>query len=203
MIVALTGKVILVTGAASGIGAAIALAAAEAGAEGLMLTDRDAAGLAKTAGALPAENIRTRVADLADPAAPDQIIDAALAAFGRIDGLAGKDLELEHLAHKTDYTKLKDAWRARQSGIDRAVAELKAAGEDLCDRPDLFLGKVDVQLKRSEHRSDPAIVSVVSKLSARFTECLTHGLNRLPLATRRDRLGVWRKALNNTALSET
>ncbi len=46
MKVALTDKVVIITGAASGIGAAIAQAVAEAGGvAGLLLTDRDAEGL--------------------------------------------------------------------------------------------------------------------------------------------------------------
>lgn len=87
MNVDLEGKVILITGAASGIGAAIAHAAAEAGATGLVLTDKDPAGLAATIAALPAPIARPYVADLADPGAPQRLIDEALIRFGRIDGL--------------------------------------------------------------------------------------------------------------------
>lgn len=80
----LQGQVVVVTGAASGIGRAVAQAASAAGAA-LVLTDRDAAGLAAVAGALSGAEVL--VADLAAPDAPAAIIAAALARFGRIDGL--------------------------------------------------------------------------------------------------------------------
>jgi NAD(P)-dependent dehydrogenase (short-subunit alcohol dehydrogenase family) len=89
MIVGLTGKVVLVTGAASGIGAAIARLAAASGPAGLMLTDMDAHGLARTASDVAATGaaVATFLADLASPAAPGDIIAAAIARFGRIDAL--------------------------------------------------------------------------------------------------------------------
>lgn len=85
MNVGLDDRVIVVTGAASGIGAAIATLAAQSGAR-LLLTDRDAEGLARVAQALP-DGVETVTADLADRAAPSRIIDACLATFGRVDGL--------------------------------------------------------------------------------------------------------------------
>lgn len=87
MIVDLAKKIIIVTGAASGIGAAIAQAAVEAGAEGLLLTDMDAAGLASTVETLPGQVIHTHIADLSEPTAPQAVAEAAIAKFGRIDGL--------------------------------------------------------------------------------------------------------------------
>ena len=81
-------KVVVVTGAASGIGRAIALEAAAEGVFALVLTDRDGAGCAHTATELPGPSERTCVvADLAEPAAPAEIASAAVARFGRIDGL--------------------------------------------------------------------------------------------------------------------
>jgi NAD(P)-dependent dehydrogenase (short-subunit alcohol dehydrogenase family) len=84
MTAALQGRVTVVTGAASGIGRAVAQAAAAAGAT-LFLTDRDAAGLAAQAAALPGS--ASLVADLAEGGAPAAIIAAAANRFGRIDGL--------------------------------------------------------------------------------------------------------------------
>jgi NAD(P)-dependent dehydrogenase (short-subunit alcohol dehydrogenase family) len=81
MDVTLAGRVLIVTGAARGIGAAIATEAAIAGAEGLVLVDRHPIGATL---ACPVETVRC---DLADPEAPDRVIDAARARFGRIDGL--------------------------------------------------------------------------------------------------------------------
>lgn len=80
----LSGRVVLVTGAASGIGAAVARLAAEAGAT-LALTDRDGArlrALAEEIGAAAALE-----ADLSRPEAPAEIARGAVARCGRIDGL--------------------------------------------------------------------------------------------------------------------
>ncbi len=84
MQVSLAGRIVVITGAASGVGAAIARAAQGAGAAGLLLADRDGAGLAAVAADLGAA---AHVADLADPAAPGAITAAAIARFGRIDAL--------------------------------------------------------------------------------------------------------------------
>jgi NAD(P)-dependent dehydrogenase (short-subunit alcohol dehydrogenase family) len=82
----LEGKVIVITGAASGIGLAVARLAQAEGAGALVLTDRDAAGC-ETAAAEIGGASAVVVADLADPAAPAEIAQAAKARFGRIDGL--------------------------------------------------------------------------------------------------------------------
>ena len=79
----LSDKIILITGAASGIGLATARAVLNEGVGGLIVTDRDAQGL-KNAALSPALTI---TADLADPAAPDMLLNAARLRFGRLDGL--------------------------------------------------------------------------------------------------------------------
>jgi NAD(P)-dependent dehydrogenase (short-subunit alcohol dehydrogenase family) len=82
----LQAQAVIVTGAASGIGAAIARMLAAEAVGGLVLTDRDEPGLRKVADAL-AVPVETVVADLADTAAHAEIAKAALARFDRIDGL--------------------------------------------------------------------------------------------------------------------
>jgi 3-oxoacyl-[acyl-carrier protein] reductase len=80
------GKRALVTGAASGIGRAIALALAREGAE-LFLVDVDASGLRGSAAA--AENFGAKVilaaCDLSERAQVSAVVDACRAAFGHLD----------------------------------------------------------------------------------------------------------------------
>ena len=80
-------QAVIVTGAASGIGAAIARMLSAEGVGGLVLTDRDVSGLAGVAAGLVATPVETVVADLADSLAPARVAAAATARFGRIDGL--------------------------------------------------------------------------------------------------------------------
>ena len=84
----LTGKVALVTGAAQGMGRAMALALAEAGAH-LMLVDRNEAGAHETAIAAKAMGRSASVArcDVSNPAEIRELFATHDRAFGRIDFL--------------------------------------------------------------------------------------------------------------------
>ena len=84
----MTGKVALVTGAASGLGRATALKLAEAGAD-LWLVDLDAAGLDDTARLLETSGrqVGVEAADLSDPAVCSAAVAHAVDRFGRLDAL--------------------------------------------------------------------------------------------------------------------
>ncbi len=85
----LTDRVVVITGAARGIGAAVADLAAASGAGALVLADRDGEACQGVERRLAAAGARVASveADLARADAPAAIAQAAMAAFGRIDGL--------------------------------------------------------------------------------------------------------------------
>ena len=84
----LTDRVAIVTGAAQGIGEAIALAFARAGAD-VAICDRDEAGLDATAAGIVATGRRslTSVLDVRDPEAVAAFVGAVGETFGRVDVL--------------------------------------------------------------------------------------------------------------------
>ncbi|HEX7791232.1 MAG TPA: SDR family oxidoreductase [Sphingobium sp.] len=84
----MTGKAVLVTGAAAGLGRATAIRLARAGAD-VAIVDIDAANLAETAMAIEMEGVRVlnRPADLAARENCLAVVADAAAAFGRLDAL--------------------------------------------------------------------------------------------------------------------
>jgi len=83
------GQVVVVTGSSQGVGLGVAEAAARAGAEGLVMTGRDAAKGAKARAQVERSGATALfvAADLEDANAPNLIFDAALKRFGRVDAL--------------------------------------------------------------------------------------------------------------------
>ena len=84
----LDGKVVIVTGASSGLGVSFAQAFAEAGAD-LVLGARRVEKMTATAALVEAAGRRvyTRKTDVADPEQCQALVDAAVAQFGRVDVL--------------------------------------------------------------------------------------------------------------------
>lgn len=76
------GKVVVVTGGASGIGAALARAFAAAGARGVVVADLDEAGAAKVAAEFGGLGLRCDVSQETDVRA---LVDAATSKFGQVD----------------------------------------------------------------------------------------------------------------------
>jgi NAD(P)-dependent dehydrogenase (short-subunit alcohol dehydrogenase family) len=84
----LADRAVIVTGAAQGVGKGIAGALLSRGAA-VLLVDRNADALLTTSEEFGAEGWATEslVVDLRDPSGPDQIVAAALTAFGKVDAL--------------------------------------------------------------------------------------------------------------------
>lgn len=102
----LTNKVILVTGAGSGIGRATAMIVAKAGAK-VFATGRTAASVAETADLIRAEGgiVETMQADVTIEAEVKAMVDAAVATFGRLDGAfnnAGMHLQFQAVQDLTE-----------------------------------------------------------------------------------------------------
>jgi NAD(P)-dependent dehydrogenase (short-subunit alcohol dehydrogenase family) len=83
----LAGKVVLVTGAASGIGRATCLLARDEGASGIMATDRDGDGLSTLETELKGNgtDVVTIAGDVSDGELPSRLVAAATDAFGGFD----------------------------------------------------------------------------------------------------------------------
>lgn len=99
----LSGKVIIVTGASRGIGAATAHALAKAGAS-VMLTARDGAQCADFAGAITAAGGRAAAipCDVSDFAAVQRLVSETEARFGRVDTLINNAGVIEPIASIAD-----------------------------------------------------------------------------------------------------
>ena len=130
----LSGRVALITGAASGIGRASALAFASAGAS-VALLDIDAGGLADTAAAVRAAGARAEVlvADVRDLQAVTGAVGRAVEAFGRLDaalnnaGVPGPYVPLDEYSEE-DFMRilqvdLVGVWRCMRAEIRHMRAQ--------------------------------------------------------------------------------
>lgn len=81
------GRVALVTGAAQGLGLAAARRLVDLGFGGVLLLDRNQAGLQEAAGALAPDRVMALAGDLLDSGLPHRAVEACVQRFGRLDVL--------------------------------------------------------------------------------------------------------------------
>ena len=105
------GKAVLVTGASRGIGRAVAVAFAEAGARVAVHYRAGAEAAAETLSALTGSGHVAVQADLADPAAVRTMVDGAAEALGGLDVLVNNaGVYVEHRVAETTYDQWQAAW---------------------------------------------------------------------------------------------
>lgn len=100
-------RVVLLTGASKGIGAATARALGESGACVIAHYGSDAEGVEQATAAIPAERKLLLAADFADPAAPQSLWEQALAWHGKVDVLVNNAGLMEEVPFSSD----DEAWR--------------------------------------------------------------------------------------------
>ncbi|HEX2174102.1 MAG TPA: SDR family oxidoreductase [Dehalococcoidia bacterium] len=123
----LNGKIALITGAGSGIGAATAGRLADSGVNGLILIDRDGAAVDAIAGRLEREDLRVlaRATDVADESGWLAIEDEVRDVFGRLD-LTVANAGIAHGEPLIDHGF--DAWRRVIAvNLDGVFLTLRAA----------------------------------------------------------------------------
>jgi 3-oxoacyl-[acyl-carrier protein] reductase len=133
-VLSLEGRVALVTGAARGIGAATALALAEAGAR-VALVDRDAAGIEATADAIgrAGSDALGIPADVTDAPAIERAVDVVVAEWGRLDVLVNnagivRDATLGKVSDDDWAATLDVNLRGAMVGTRAALRPMRAAG---------------------------------------------------------------------------
>ena len=133
-VLSLEGRVALVTGAARGIGAATAVALAEAGARVAVL-DRDGDGIERTAHAIgrAGSDALAIPADVTDVPAMERAVDTVVAEWGRLDVLVNnagivRDATLGKVSDE-DWTATLDVnLRGAMIGTRAALRPMRAAG---------------------------------------------------------------------------
>jgi 3-oxoacyl-[acyl-carrier protein] reductase len=143
-------RTILVTGAASGIGAAICRALAAPGVAILLHTRRNQDGVSHVADAVRAAGAEAEIvlADLAEPDTAATVVDAAVSRFGRLDVLISN----AGFADRTPFATLSDA------AMMASVEAIQGA----------FFRLARAAIPRLREASDPRVIAVSSFVAHSF-----------------------------------
>ena len=177
----LRDRVVVVTGAARGLGAGIAEAVLEAGAR-VVLSDLRQNEVEATAKRLEASGARTAAfaADVTDPAAPERLVAATVARFGRLDGLVNNAGLIEMVpALDADPATLDRQFRVNVTGL---YACCQAAARRMIAQAEggaivniaSNAGKVGFPNMAGYNASKAAVVSLARSLAA---EWAAHRIN--------------------------
>ena len=145
----LTGRTAVVTGSAQGMGRAMALALAEAGADTVLL-DRNAAGIEATAHSVRALGRKALpiAGDVTDTDHMDRVFATVDSAFGRVDILGNVAGEAKAGAAE-----------------DMALADIGAYGEQVFLRPDLGSQDLAEAVERFESLFEPGSIVPIAMAS--------------------------------------
>lgn len=131
----LPGKVVAVTGAASGIGRATCMLAAKHGASAIVMLDLDAASLEKAADEIAAQGcgVRPLAASVTDADTPDLIVRTAVETFGQLDaavnaaGIVGDPVTLtdcgDDLFDRVMEVNLRSTFRLMRAQLRQMMAQ--------------------------------------------------------------------------------
>jgi len=169
----LEDRVVLVTGAARGIGQAACVAAAEAGAD-VVATDLESASLDETLGLLEDHRGRRSRAlsmDVTDPAAVAAGLDEAVGAFGRLDGLVNNAGVISMSpALETEPAAFDAHFRVNVSGLFSCCREAarRMAGGGAIVNVASNAGKVGYPNMAAYNASKAAVISLTRTLAAEW-----------------------------------
>jgi len=174
-----TDQVVWITGASSGIGAALAKAAARRGAR-LILSARREAALEQvreeaTRGGVPADRIAVLPFDVTDEAALDDIVARARAVFGRIDvlinnaGITQRSLALE--SDMAVYRRIMEVdFFAPVALTQKVLPIMVEQGGGYVAATSSVAGKIGVQLRTAYCAAKHALMGYFDALRAEMAE---------------------------------
>jgi NAD(P)-dependent dehydrogenase (short-subunit alcohol dehydrogenase family) len=105
------GRVVLLTGASKGIGAATARALGEAGAYLIAHYGSDLEGVTEATASIPEERKLLLSADFDDPAAPQALWEQAMAWRGKVDVLVNNAAVMDHVPFDCDDDQWQQGWQ--------------------------------------------------------------------------------------------
>lgn len=176
----MTGQVAVVTGGSKGLGVAMAAGLASAGASVVLVSRNEDEASAVAAEIAAGFGVRSRglAADVADPAAVEEMVAAVLAEFGRIDILINSaGINIRGSIEELSYEQFQQVQRTNVDGTwlccRAVIPSMKAAGYGRIVNIASTLGLVGLANRTPYTSSKGAVVQLTRALGL---ELATHGI---------------------------